>query len=118
MARTESVKKQEEVEMSLIEQIKALDEKRNALVDTAKGEALKRAEDAVAELVALGFAFRLVEGGDAGRQSGEKRAPVDKPCEICGFKTIPLHDRRAHRAQEPKRAFTADELDAKGIKRI
>jgi len=93
----------------------------------AKAEALDAAHKAVAALNDLGFSYRLIEGsgsvsGGGGRTTGEGRkgtrtVNAERPCPICGFKTNPPHDARAHRSQDPKKAFTAEELDAKGMRK-
>jgi hypothetical protein len=112
--------------MSIVDQLKALDEQRAKLIESAKDAALKKAHEAIAELGALGFHHRLVEGAATARgtkapkeKTGEpKRQQKDIPCPICNFKTNPLHDRRTHRTQEPKRPYTAEELAAKGLARV
>lgn len=97
--------KPEAKKMTVLEQIKKLDEQRANLLNSAKDEALKKAEAAIADLNSLGFAYRLAEG------NGPKTR--DKPCQTCGYKTVPPHDSRKHRAQgEAKQPFTAKELGA------
>ena len=107
---------------SSITRIKELDKERAKLMDTAKREALTRAEGAVAELNALGFAYRLVDGVARGRppKSGRKgRKLRAKVCPLCKFETKPPHDRRAHRfSAAKKRPFTAAELKEKGYVRV
>jgi len=99
---------------SVLDQLKALDEQRSKLLDSAKAEALEKAREAIEELNELGFHYRLTEGAAtrAPRTSGEapKRTAKDVACPICGFKTNPLHDRRSHRTQQPKKPFTDTEL--------
>lgn len=41
----------------------------------------------------------------------------DRPCPICGFKTVPPHDARRHRGQSEKKPFTAEELNTMGMKK-
>ena len=48
--------------MSVLDKLKALDEERAKLLEDAKKEALEAAHRAIADLNALGFDFRLVEG--------------------------------------------------------
>jgi hypothetical protein len=108
--------------MTVLEQLKKLDEQRAALLDNAKKEALAKAEAAVADLNSLGFAYRLVEGDAAPRKRGTRAGAgaVDptKPCSVCNFLTTPNHDARKHRAQgESKKPFTAKELEAFGLKK-
>ena len=116
--------------MSVLDKLKALDDQRAKLLDDAKKEALEAAHKAIADLNALGFDYRLVEGGSTSKarkppsqRSDEGEAPKrqarDVPCPICEFKTEPHHDGRAHRSQhEPKRPFTEEELVEKGLKKI
>lgn len=106
-------------EPTAIERIKQLDEERMRLLDHARKEALDKAGRAVDELNALGFNYRLVEsgrGGERGSRKGTRRVK-DAACPICNFKTVPPHDGRAHRSQSPKKAFTADELSARGFRK-
>lgn len=55
--------------MSLIEQIKELDEQRAKLVCDAKADALSRIESAITDLKELGFDYQLVEGGRSASSS-------------------------------------------------
>jgi hypothetical protein len=111
--------------MSILEELKALDEQRYKLIEDAKASTLEKARDAIKQLNELGLNYRLVEG------VGTKRAPKERPrleapkrhardvaCPICKFKTTPLHDRRSHRLQEVKRPYTPEELKAKGLKKV
>ncbi len=110
-----------------IELIKELDDKRAAIVATAKKEALKRANDAIIDLRALGFTYHLVEEAartGAGRKAaaktgGGKGTPSGAPCPVCEFKTEPPHDARKHRAQgKRKRAFTPKQLEELGLTKM
>ena len=104
---------------SIMEQIRALDEQRSSLIEGAKSELLGNIKEAIRDLKALGFDYRVVEGDD-NNQSDRKgtRRVKDEPCPICGFKTIPRHDRRGHRTQTDKKPFTAAELKERGYERI
>jgi hypothetical protein len=112
--------------MSVLDKLKALDAERVKLLEGAKKEALEAAHKAIADLNALGFDFRLTEGPSTARrpprERSEGQAPTrqvrDLPCPICEFKTEPHHDGRAHRSQEPKRAFTEEELSEKGLAKV
>jgi hypothetical protein len=118
----------EENLMSVLDKLKALDEQRAKLLEDAKKEALEAAHKAIADLNELGFNFRLVEGPGRSRarkpprerSEGEapRRQARDVPCPICGVKTNPHHDGRAHRSQEPKKPFTEEELSEKGLARV
>ena len=107
--------------MSVLEELKALDEKRAKLLEGAKAEALEKAQKAIADLNELGFHYRLVDETQESppRATGEvKRQQRDIPCAVCGFKTTPLHNGRAHRTQEPKKPFTAAELAERGLEKV
>lgn len=52
-----------------------------------------------------------------GERKGTRTANPDRACPICEFKTVPPHDARRHRGQTDKRPFTAEELDAMGMKK-
>jgi hypothetical protein len=98
----------------LIARIKEIDAERTKLMDAAKKEAIARAQQAVADLNALGFGYSL---GETQRKKGQIRA--GNPCPICGFKTVPPHDRRRHRFSKAKRRpFNARELADLGLKRV
>ena len=111
---------------SVLEQIRTLKDQEAKLVDGAKAEALAKATEAIAELQELGFHYRLVEGlGEPAKgqkakakATGIKGEQKDAPCVICGFKTSPLHDGRAHRSQDPKKPFTARELSERGLAKV
>ena len=107
---------------SAVKRIKQLDQERAALIADAKKEALARANQALGDLNALGFAYRLVADGAPARQSRSRRGTrtlKDVPCPVCEFKTRPLHDARKHRAQgNRKRPFTPKELQEIGLQRI
>jgi len=106
---------------NILTQLQELDQQRSKLLDGAKTEAMEKAQAAVAELNELGFNYQLVERGQRRPGSVESRKGTrtlkDAPCPICGFKTTPPHDRRAHRTQEPKRSFTNNELQSRGYRK-
>ena len=106
--------------VNVIERIMELDKQRASLLGDAKSEILSVAKNAVAELNALGFAYKLVEEG--GRVNSHKTSPGEaisvKMCPVCNFKTDPPHDARAHRGQgKRKRPFTESELKQRGVAR-
>jgi hypothetical protein len=116
-----SRRKTEDGTMSVLEQLKELDDKRAQLLDGAKTAALEKANEAIEELNELGFKYSLSDGAQAPRARSPKAkaegdAPKDVACPICKVKTSPLHDSRSHRSQNPKKAFTAEELEAKHLK--
>ena len=111
-----------------VERIKQIDQERAKLLGEAKKEALVRANQAVADLVALGFTYTLVDsqGPTRAKRAAKKasrkgtRQIKDAPCSICGFKTAPPHDARRHRFSQgkKKRPFTAKELSDLGLKKV
>ena len=111
---------------SALDRIKQLDQERARLLEEAKREAMDRATQAVADLNALGFNYRLTEVDDdtstSARPSdeGSKRVRrMVKPgtaCPVCKFATEPPHDGRAHKKHpEP---FRDEELAERGMRRI
>ncbi len=111
-------------ESSALDQLKALDEQRAKLLEGAKNAALEKANEAIEELNALGFQYRVAEGPALARvlrakTEGEtpSRKPKDADCPICNFRTKPPHDRRSHRTQERKKPFTTKELEERGLVR-
>jgi hypothetical protein len=106
---------------SALDRLKALDEERSQLMAEAKQQAMDRVNAAVKNLNSLGFNFRVSEGGrgrGSGSRTGTRQVNAERPCPICGFRTNPPHDARAHRSQgDKKKAFTAEELSAKGMQK-
>lgn len=110
------------------QRLKELDEERSKLLDSAKNEALARAEQAVSDLRALGFMYSLsVDGPKPARivkgkpsAKGVKGGVAAKPCQLCKFLTDPPHDRRKHRfhPKAKKRAFNAAELTELALKKV
>ncbi len=108
---------------SALQQIKKLDEERAKLLESAKNDALTRAEEAISELIALGFEYELTEYGAKEKAKPRKagaRKPIDHTpkgiCPICEYATNPPHDKRSHRAQTRKKPFTDAELAERGMK--
>lgn len=62
--------------MSVLDQIRKLDEQKAQLLETAKKEALKKAEAAIAELNELGFNYRLTGGPATPTSSGKRRTGI------------------------------------------
>jgi hypothetical protein len=115
---------------SAVEKLKKLEAEANELRSEAKKEAMAAVKAALADLNGLGFKYRLMEGDGGGSiptpfkkakkgKSGITRhRDPNKPCDVCGFATDPGHDARKHRAQgENKKAFTAKELEERGLKK-
>ena len=106
---------------NVLERLKKLDEERSKLIESAFGEALKEAENAVEQLNLLGYNYELVDMKKPARKAagGTKREMRDLPCKICGYKTDKLHDARAHRFQgDDKKPFTPAELKELGMVRV
>ena len=103
--------------LSIVQQIKALDEQRSKLRETAKAEALAKANEAVEDLNAMGFKYALTDltTKPKAKAATVKREPSGAPCGYCGFATIPPHDKRSHRTQKKKRPFTDAELKELGL---
>jgi hypothetical protein len=111
--------------LSALQQIKKLDEERAKILESAKTDALTRAEEAINELAALGFEYELIEPArDVARKTRTARkasVPDHHPkraCPICEYATKPPHDKRSHRSQQKKRPFTAEELDQRSLVRV
>lgn len=60
---------------SVVQQLKRLDEQRSKLLETAKASALAKAKEAVEELNALGYKYRLAEG-TVTRATGTRRSGI------------------------------------------
>ncbi len=109
--------------LTTLQQIKKLDEERAKLLDSAKADALARAEEAVNELTTLGFAYELVEPAreTAPRKTRTARKALVSDhhpkgtCPICEYATKPPHDKRSHKSQQKKRPFTDKELAERGM---
>lgn len=110
------------VTTSLMQKLTELDNQRKALMEGARTEAMAAVQKALGALNSLGFNFVVVERGRRKKAVANRkvsRSVKDAPCPICGFKTMPPHDRRAHRGQgNNKKPFTAAELEAKGLRKV
>jgi hypothetical protein len=111
--------------LTTLQQIKKLDEERAKLLESAKTDALARAEEAINELNALGFDYELVElaRGTAHKTRTARKASIPDhhpkgTCPICEYATKPPHDKRSHKSQQKKRPFTADELHQRSFVRV
>jgi len=108
-------------EKSAIERIKELVAERAKIFEQAKEEALHKANEAVADLNALGLHYHLAPGDETQVKAGDAKVHgtvKDAVCPVCGFKTSPPHDKRSHRAQKKKAPFTATELKKKGLEKL
>ena len=112
--------------MSVLDQLKSLDEQRTKLLEGAKKEALEAAQKAIADLNALGFDFRLVEGpaqqeGHLGSVPRVKHQNVKRGIPL--VQSASLGPNRTMTAEHivrrrPKRAFTEEELKDKGLTKV
>ncbi|MGI9570251.1 MAG: hypothetical protein ACR2PH_11055 [Desulfobulbia bacterium] len=125
--------------LSALDQIKKLDLQKAALMETVRKEALSEVQELIKTLNSLGNNFELVEKGTkpstvnqakplkkktsvrkSTRRKGSRvgtRKPADIACPICLFKTTPPHDRRSHRSQSSKKAFSQKELLTRGLRK-
>lgn len=92
---------------SALEQLLALENEKSKLVEAARLELVEKINHSLELLKNLGFSYKLVEN-----TSGHA------PCRICGFRTDKPHNARAHRWQEPKAPFSAEELSRRGMRRV
>jgi hypothetical protein len=73
--------------------------------------------EAINDLNALGFRYRLTDKASPGRAKGQMK--TEGSCPICGFRTTPPHDGRRHRAQgNDKKPFSAQELAQFGLAKV
>jgi hypothetical protein len=101
----------------VLDEIRKLDDRRSKLLDEAKEEALQRVNEAISDLNALGFNYRILQKASVGRSAGRRNS--DNPCPICEFKTNPPHDGRKHRSQgSKKKPFNAQELVQHGLAKV
>lgn len=99
--------------MSVLDQIKKLDEQREKLLADAKEEALTKAKAAIADLNSLGFGYKLVQGDGSRGKATRNTDPSKKHCSVCETSG---HDLRAHRSQgKNKKKFTAAEIKELGL---
>ena len=107
---------------TVIDQIRALEEQRSALITDAKDQALEVIHTQIDTLRELGFEYELsAKSGKRTKPATRTRKPTGHPqgeCPICGFETDPPHDARHHRGQEPKRPFTDLELAERGFTKL
>ena len=105
---------------SPMDELKQLDKRREELMGEVRGSAETNLRKALRDYndLGLGITYELRAAGRGVSRRGTRQINVNRPCPICGFKTVPPHDARAHRSQgDKKKAFTADELSAKGMQK-
>src|SRR5687767_5318195 len=95
---------------SLSDRRQQLRDELRSLEQGAHDEIIARINADIAELHELGFTYKLGQGW-RGRATGGGRKGTrqvkDAPCPVCGFKTNPPHDSRAHRGQQDKKPLTS-----------
>jgi hypothetical protein len=113
-----------------IETWKEFERQRIEMREQLRQDAMSRAEQAIADLAEIGFHYYLGETEKSVRpakrakqrtstdKSARHKPSADKPCPICEYRTDPPHDRRSHRMQKRKRAFTDKELEAARMTRV
>lgn len=75
---------------TVLEQLRKLDEQRNALLGRAKDEAFAKAQAGIDALNELGFDYRLVEGGaPPPKKTITRQRDPNKPCPVCGERRRP-----------------------------
>jgi hypothetical protein len=97
---------------NIVNEIESLDKRRDELIGK-----LSSAREAMNQQFAKWLPAGLTSVSRSPASKSE-RAKKDAPCSICGFKTNPLHDARAHRSQTVKGAYTDAELSARGMTRV
>jgi hypothetical protein len=97
--------------MSVLDELKALDAQRAALLEGAKKEALDKAEKAIAELNELGFNYRLVEGAVRAPRKAEAEAPKRQT------RGCALSDMRVQNEPSSRRASTPITKDQEAVHR-
>ena len=95
---------------TLDEEIRKLDEHKNALKD----KLVEEGKAVVRHLQKLGFsyAFGPLEDG-----KGTKKSRQPRICKVCGFATEPVHDERRHKKEQKKGPFDNKDLERMGFKK-
>ena len=105
---------------SPMDELKHLDKRREELLGEVRGSAESNLRKALRDFndLGLGMTYKLRVSGRGSGRRGTRQVNANRACPICGFRTVPPHDARAHRSQgDKKKAFTADELSAKGMQK-
>lgn len=108
--------------MPTLEEIRDLERRKEALVAEVKSETLAAIETKIEVLRELGFEYEVVPcAGPKNRSRKKSHSQSGKPtgqCPICDFETVPPHDARHHRSQNPKVPFTEAELSERGFSKV
>jgi hypothetical protein len=88
--------------LGVLEELKALDEQRAKVLAKAKLGALKKAEDAIAELAKLGFRYSLIESAGTAtvKESRNERLQASAP-----FAEADVKDKGRARIETPLSGF-------------
>ncbi len=109
--------------MSAHDELKQLDRRREELRAQLRSDAEGGLRQSLQDFNNLNFGVtyelrELRRGRAAGSRRGTRQVNAERACPICGFRTAPPHDARAHRSQgDKKKAFSAEELSAKGLQK-
>ena len=105
---------------SAVEKYQKLKAEADKFLTDAVAEARQKADEAIADLNALGAGtYSLVDGGKKAKGPSKQRQVKDELCVVCNFKTAPPHDGRKHRSQgKDKKPFTAKELADMGMSKV
>jgi hypothetical protein len=109
--------------MSAHDELKQLEKRREELRAQLRSDAEAGLRQSLVDFNNLNFGvtYELREarrGRGQGSRRGTRQVNAERACPICGFRTIPPHDARAHRSQgDKKKAFSAEELSAKGLQK-
>jgi hypothetical protein len=113
------------MQKSVIDEIRELKAQVQSKTEQAKAEALQSAQEAIDFLRELGIDNDTIlkELGFRARAKlpkvkTEETSSEQVPCGICGFRTDPAHDGRAHRGQSKKKPFTTEELEEKELTKL
>jgi hypothetical protein len=98
---------------NIVNRIETLDKERAELI-----KKLADARSALNEQFNKWIPESIAAVGASVKSKAKREAKPGEPCKICGFATDPAHDGRKHRAQETKKPFTSDELEAAGMVRV
>ena len=88
--------------MSVLDELKALDEQRAKILTKAKLAALEKAEDAIAELNRLGFHYSLIENDGAEMAKGSRN---ERPQASAPFAEADAKDKGRARIESPLSRF-------------
>ena len=100
--------------MDAFEQIRKLEEQKQALVKVEKEKIVEQVKALVGKLKELGFSYDFGPMEDG---KGTKRSRQPRICKVCGFATEPVHDERRHKKEHKKGPFDDKDLERIGLKK-